>query len=415
MTTAAPATSYQYDVERDDPTAPEQLGEGSSPLDAPKRRIGRTILRWVAIVLLVLVAIGVYVFAISPMGIGTSLVAFTSALVPVAIVVLGVWWLNRYTPLPGRVLRFAFGYGAAVSVLLSLVIGTVVELLLLKGGDAGANEFIGAVIQAPIVEESMKGLGLVILFLVARRSVTGPLDAVVCAALIAGGFAFTENILYFGRAFAQAQAAGETSAFWQTFVLRGLLSPFAHVAFTSMTGLGIGIAAQRRRFPLIIGLGLLGLSLAMALHALWNGATFFLDVDPKAPLASFLRYYLMVQVPIFVLIAAIMTWLRLREKRIVRRELAEYGRAGWFTPAEVDMLVSLRRRRRAEKWAKGHGALVAIEMRAFIRDAVELAMTRHAVEVSQETPRTRKTEAGLLRAVTAHRRRIGALSAPVVP
>src|SRR5699024_11111513 len=91
----------------------------------------------------------------------------------------------------------------------------------------------------------------------------------------------------------------------QTFFLRGILSPFAHVSFTALAGLGLGIAAERRSLMLYFGLGAGGTWLGMILHALWNGSTFFLPVDPDDALAGFLRYYLTVQVPIFVLLVAI--------------------------------------------------------------------------------------------------------------
>jgi hypothetical protein len=53
-----------------------------------------------------------------------------------------------------------------------------------------------------------------------------------------------------------------------TFVFRGLLSPFAHPAFTAMTGIGVALRGHHRRGGWAVVLGLLG---AMTLHGLWNG------------------------------------------------------------------------------------------------------------------------------------------------
>ncbi|MGP5197760.1 PrsW family glutamic-type intramembrane protease [Brachybacterium alimentarium] len=209
-------------------------------------------------------------------------------------------------------------------------------------------------------------------------------------------------------------AAGEVDTFWQTFLLRGLLSPFAHVSFTSLCGLGLGIAAERRSLMLYFGLGIGGLSLGMILHAVWNGSAFFLPVDPENPIGGFLRYYLTIQVPIFVLLAAIVLFLRLRERRILRRRLSEYGRAGWFAPSEVDMLVAMGRRRRAEHWAGRHGAIARMAMRSLIRAAIELGMQRHSAMHGKVTARTRQRERELLERITADRRLIGSLTAPVV-
>jgi protease PrsW len=410
-----PEDPYGYDVERVDPRAPGRMGEGR-PARSPRRRPW---VRWVLLALSVLAlaasTAALYFFVILPLGFGTSLVAFTAALVPVAMVFAAVWWLDRYTPQPRMSLVYAFAWGAIGSVLLTLFFGGFFTAWITPTEtDALIDSFLGAVIQAPVVEEAMKSAGLLGLLIGGRRYIAGPLDGVVYASLIAGGFAFTENILYFGNSFHQAQAAGEVDVFWQTFFLRGILSPFAHVSFTALCGLGLGIAAERRSLMLYFGLGVGGLSLGMVLHALWNGSSFFLPVDPEAPLAGFLRYYVSVQVPIFVLLVGIVLYLRLREKRILRRQLAEYGRAGWFSPDEVELLVSMRRRRRAEKWAARHGAVSRMGMRHLIRSAVALGMERHSVLFGKPTARTRTRERELLESITADRRLIGALTAPVV-
>lgn len=411
---SGPSSGYGYDVERVDPNAPGRLGGGRGA-----RRRTRPWARWVlfglSFLMLAASAVALYFFVILPLGFGTSLVAFTAALVPVAMVFAAVWWLDRYTPQPRMTLVYAFAWGAIGSVLLTFFFGGFFDAWISPAEETQLiDQFLGATIQAPVVEEAMKSAGLIGLLIWGRRYISGPLDGVVYAALIAGGFAFTENILYFGRSFHQAQAAGEVAVFWQTFFLRGVLSPFAHVSFTALCGLGLGIAAERRSLMLYFGLGVGGLSLGMILHALWNGSTFFLPVDPEAPMAGFLRYYASVQVPIFVILVGIVLFLRLREKRILRRQLSEYGRSGWFSPDEVEMLVSMRRRRRAEKWAARHGAVARMGMRHLIRSAIALGMERHSILFGRPSAKTRARERELLEEITADRRLIGALTAPVV-
>ena len=414
---------YGYDVERVDPQRPNQLGPSRST-GTGKRSLVRLILRWgglLASALLALVGIAMLIwFVFRPMGLGTSLVAFTAALVPVAIVFIAVWWVDRYTPQPVGSLVYAFVWGAVGSVLLTLVVGPWFTAWISPEKLAEATaQFLGAAIQAPVVEESFKSLGLLLLVLVAlipgrSRLIAGPIDGVVYAALMAGGFAFTENILYFGNSFQAAQTAGEVGVFWQTFLLRGLLSPFAHVSFTALCGLGLGIAAERRSFMLHWGLGLGGLAAGMLLHALWNGSTFFIEVDPANPLQGFLTYYVTVQVPIFLLLAAIVAFLRLRERSILRRQLSDYGRAGWFSPHEVTVLLSLRTRHRAERWAGRHGAIARMAMRDFISQSIKLAMERHSAIHARRTEASRRRERELLEKITADRRLIGALTRPVV-
>ena len=103
------------------------------------------------------------------------------------------------------------------------------------------RDAFSAVVQAPIVEEFAKGLGVFLIFLTARRAFDGPVDGVVYGALVGAGFAFTENIQYFAISFIEGGVVDVTT----TFFVRGILSPFAHVMFTSITGFALGLAARR--------------------------------------------------------------------------------------------------------------------------------------------------------------------------
>jgi hypothetical protein len=68
-----------------------------------------------------------------------------------------------------------------------------------------------------------------------------------------------------------------------------------------------------------------------ALHALWNGSALFAD---------FFHLYVTLQVPLFVAFVLGIVALRREEARLTRARLSEYAAAGWFTPAEVDLLAT---------------------------------------------------------------------------
>ena len=84
-------------------------------------------MRWVlfglSLLMLAASALALYIFVILPLGFGTSLVAFTAALVPVGSIFAAVWWIDRYTPQPRISLVYAFAWGAIGSVLLTLFFG----------------------------------------------------------------------------------------------------------------------------------------------------------------------------------------------------------------------------------------------------------------------------------------------------
>jgi protease PrsW len=221
-----------------------------------------------------------------------------------------------------------------------------------------------ATVQAPIVEEFAKSLGLLILLLLARRHFDGPVDGVVFAFTIAGGFAFTENILYFGRAI--AESADPAGNFAQVFFLRGVMSPFAHAIFTGTTGLIMGFAARRWHTGASVAAFLVGLLPAMFLHNRWNSMG-----------QGFLADYILVQVPIFFLAVGGIILLRVAEKRLTRQRLLEYSAAGWFTPAEVELLATVGGRRTALNWAGSYGR--KRQMKEFLKAATHLANTRQRI------------------------------------
>ena len=199
------------------------------------------------IVASILIVPGVLLAAMAiPIAVGLTLI-------PVAIVLPVMLWLDRVEPEPTAALVHAFLWGATVSVAVASICNATVGAI---GG-----EVLAAVVSAPLVEEAMKTGG--ILYAVRRREVDGPMDGLIYAGWTAVGFAAVENVEYFVRAHSEGQLAA-------VFVLRGLLGPFAHPLFTAWTGLAIGgaVASGRPVFPRMLW----GYALAVLSHALWNGS-----------------------------------------------------------------------------------------------------------------------------------------------
>ncbi|PYD01558.1 protease PrsW [Microbacterium esteraromaticum] len=293
------------------------------------------------------------------LGVGASVVGLVLALVPLAIVLTGVRMIDRWEPEPKSLVIFALAWGAVAAVGITLLVDLAFALAV-----GQRNEFFAAVIQAPVIEELAKGAGVLLVFVIGRRAFDGPVDGVVYGALIGAGFAFTENIQYFGTSLISG-GAGELTL---TFILRGLVSPFAHAMFTALTGFAIGLAARRgASTAAAVGSGALGLLGAVGLHAYWNGSSL---------LGDFLALYLTTQVPLFIGFIIAILALRREEARLTRVRLGEYAAAGWFTPQEVEMLATPAGRRTGLQWASGLRGDRREVMREFIRDAAALAAVR---------------------------------------
>ena len=309
-------------------------------------------------------------FLLGATGPSGFVIGFVASLFPLATVLLSVRFIDRWEPEPRALLLFAFGWGAVVSIAVTMLLQPYFSAVAGPASGLDATTF-AVTVQAPVVEEFAKSLGLLLLLLFARKHFDGPVDGVVFAFTIAAGFAFTENILYFGRALAESSDPGADLAV--VFFLRGVMSPFAHAIFTGTTGLILGFAARRWHNGLTVLAFGVGLIPAMLLHSGWNSMG-----------RNFLSQYLLVQVPIFLLAVLVIVLLRLAERRLTRQRLQEYAVAGWFTAYEVEMFSSGSGRRAALRWAGSVGR--RRQMRALQHAATRLAFTRQRILSGRDVP-----------------------------
>lgn len=345
-------------------------------------RRGPRALRWVLIALLALgmAASGLVVLGAetSSTGVAGFLIGVSLAALPVPIVIAGLRWVDRYEPEPKALLAFAFFWGATVAALIAAVLNTASAIIVARTSDAGHGMATAAVLVAPWVEEAAKGAAVLAIFLFRRNEFDGVVDGIVLAGFTGVGFAFTENILYFGRAFLagneQTGLTGGLFAAGATFALRGVLAPFAHPLFTTMTGIGLGIAARARpgRARLLAPVG--GYLLAVALHATWNYSSL-------SGLHGFFVGYVLIMVPAFLLTLGVATWSRRREGATVAAWLPTYARAGWLADEDVAMIASMPRRRQAVAWAeRTYGGASSQALHNFQLAATELAFLRNQAE-----------------------------------
>ncbi len=377
-------------------TTPQPLGGSPyrppapppGPVGRPGR--GRSLLVRAAVVVITLGSALLTIAAISSetgfAGLVTGLVLAT---VPTFPVVATYLWLDRYEAEPPHLLAFAFAWGAGVATFGSLVINTAsVSAITANGGDPT----LGAVAVAPLVEESFKGLAVLLILLMQRREFDGVVDGIVYAGLAGVGFAFVENILYLGRTLGEG---GAVTVF--VFVMRCLVSPFAHPLFTGATGVGLGLAARSRNPVVKVLAPITGFAVAVLLHGAWN-------LSASSGLNGFVTGYVLLQVPVFVTFGVVAMLARRREGRLIARNLAVYGQTGWLAAGEVAMLASLPARRQARAWARGYGGPVGEQsMREFQDLGSELAFLRERMVHGAAGPGAARQEYSMLASMTALR------------
>ena len=274
--------------------------------------------------LLVLLLIGIETGPIA------LLLGLLAATIPVPIYVALVLWIDRYEAEPLWMLATAFFWGALAATFFAFLLNTGSAGIVTILTNAKAGEAFAAVISAPIVEETGKALILFIFFFWKKDEFDGVVDGIVYAALSALGFAMTENILYYGRA---ALGGGETLTL--TLIIRGFFAPFSHPLFTSMTGIGLGLARQSTNIAVKILTPIVGLMMAIFMHSIWNGSAVF------GGGGVFLLTYIIVMIPAFIIMLVVIGFALRREGQVVREYLVIDLDRGFLTQDEYKELGSI--------------------------------------------------------------------------
>jgi RsiW-degrading membrane proteinase PrsW (M82 family) len=294
-------------------------------------------------------------------------------------------WLDRWEPEPTRLLLLAFLWGATVAVMASLVLELATSEVLGKGAVLTFG--------APLIEEAAKGAFLLVMLTgVRRREFDGVIDGLVYSGVTAIGFAFIEDIGYIAQSFGQGTNAGVL-----TILMRLVLAPFAHPLFTSLTGLGVGLAISRSRGPARWLYPVAGFTGAVTLHALWNGSLNY-------GFTGYLVVYVLVMLPTLVGGVLLARHHRRRERDIVNRQLPAMVYYRWITPSEAGWLGSIAARKVWERSVAAHsGRQSARALRGFQNATTELAFLRDRVERGSGPPDAYYLHAELLDALAVNR------------
>jgi RsiW-degrading membrane proteinase PrsW (M82 family) len=365
-----------------------------APPMAIPRPAGMSVIKIILGIVAALVALLLGLLVLLLIGVETGpvalLVGLVSATLPVPIYLALVLWIDRYEAEPYWMLGTAFFWGALVAVFFAFVINTAGSVVVaLLTNDARAGETFGAVISAPIVEESSKALILFIFFFWKKDEFDGVIDGIVYAAMVGLGFAMTENIQYYGRAVTEA-GGGLTFV----FILRGFLAPFSHPMFTSLTGIGLGLARQSRNGLVKFIAPVFGLLAAISMHSIWNGSGVIFGG------AGFILMYILIMVPAFFIMFVVIALALRREGQIVREFLVPDFHGGLLTQQEYNQLGTLRGRMGASFNALSRGGIRSWQAsRQLNQTASELAFHRSRVARGISSADAREREAAYRQAL----------------
>ena len=166
-------------------------------------------------------------------------------------------------------LFYCFLWGSIVAVVFSITWEVVFTDAVSSHLDDEEMFYFSNIILAPVIEEIFKGLGILILFIIAlntRKGLRGPLSGLVYGGIIGLGFALTEDISYM----MDAVEDGGLFELIGTFFVRVILLGLSHTTYTAVIGLGFGYAIVSDKKINRIIYPLTGLAGAIVLHSMRN-------------------------------------------------------------------------------------------------------------------------------------------------
>ena len=263
--------------------------------------------------------------------------------------------LHRTAGSRSRCLLFAFVWGAVVSIAVTTSVS-----IFLRGGALGLDYYDVRRDRPGRWSRSLPSpWGCCCSLLFARKHFDGPVDGRAFAFTIAAGFAFTENILYFGRAIAESATRAPSAV---VFFLRGVMSPFAHAIFTGTT---------RGRHPW-----------ASPLAAWHNGLRRWPSPSDWSPRRRRTAHWARTSWPrtcwcrCQILLLAVVVISRAARRLITREMTQADAAAGWFDTGRGGHAGHQQRPPLRPAWAKSLAAVT----HALLHAATQLAFTRQRIQ-----------------------------------
>lgn len=303
-------------------------------------------------------------FEYTAMGVGAAL-----AMPPLVIYLWIPRIVDRFDPEPWWALLMVLMWGAIAACGFSALVNSGVDAVFTEVGGPFVGKIMGACISAPVVEEFTKGLAVFGMFYFGKREFDGVVDGIIYATFAALGFAALENVIYYGDAARREVTMQTEDLLAGTFVIRGILAPWGHPLYTSMTGIGFGIARETDKAWVRWVAPATGYCAAVVLHSAWN----------TAAVLSKMLFILMIPLWLVTVVAffGLVLWLVSRKGKIIQQFLEDEVVMGFLTVDEVKLVSSATAGWKAKRWG---GA----PARKFIEAAARLSLSKwHAARASR--------------------------------
>ena len=367
--------------------APQQVQSWAMPTAPKKAPVFEAVVIGVGAAMM-LVGTSSFLFASGPfLGFFLAIIC----LVPLVIILAFLQFVDRFEPEPWWTKIAALLWGGGVAVFFAGITNGLAGVAVASAtGSGAAGSVFEGVVAAPLGEEFLKALGVLVIVMMRRHRISSPLDGLVYAGYSAAGFLVVEDFSYFVITFYNGILA-------ETFIMRVLLGVFGHVMYTSCTGWAIGWAVTRTRsIGAGIGVVTLGYLIAVTMHGLWNGSATI-----SGSRGGFLVLYFIFQVPLFCGWLFFVARTMRRERRDIAAGLMPYVNQGWILPSEVQMVCDPGSRRNALAWVAGGGPVAKRAMKSFMNNLASVGLDQIVMNVrGPEKARIDETQSKIQEATT---------------
>jgi protease PrsW len=312
------------------------------------------------------------------------LLSVVAATIPTLMYVTLIYWVDRYEKEPLWLLAAAFLWGAIPSIIAAFILNTAFNLPFYVVLGPGIGDAIGAVLIAPPVEETLKGMALLLILFVWRHEIDSLLDGIIYGAMVGMGFAMVENVYYFMNVYAE----GGVEAWQINIFMRAIFFGLNHALFTSMTGLGIAVSRFARDPLTQYGAPVAGWLAAIFLHFVHNFAASFAAAAPILCLVLPLNAWGGLFITVMIIV-----WALLQEKKWLRTYLAEEVERGTLTAEQYRIAASgLKRSFHRLNLLFSNGPAAYFTAGRFYQQCSRLAYKKHHYHLLREEKSSALTE-----------------------
>ncbi|EKQ68008.1 putative membrane protein [Leptolyngbyaceae cyanobacterium JSC-12] len=254
-----------------------------SPLSRPKNAIFAIIVLATLLIFSLYSLFRNYFSALSPADVQVFVISLIAALLMTLLSLAILWFLDRREPESRWLYLIAVLWGAVIATAIALPINAAIfkglgdfvtlhpEVKAILG--EGAGKMLAPPIAGPIVEEILKGLGVLLLFWLFRNEFDNVRDGFIYGALVGIGFNLLETPIYITNGF---HSTGDMPLYFQIADRFALFGFAGHALYTGLFGMGLGLARQTTRRWLRIAAPIGGWLLGFSGHFLNNAIGLFM-------------------------------------------------------------------------------------------------------------------------------------------